>query len=453
MASRRPVGAVDTMWLNMDRPNNLMVIDGVMWLDGQADWERVTAVVQERLVDRYPVFRQRPVPRLAGLAGQLWEDDPEFSLPRHLTRVTLPAPGDEAQLQRYVEEQAQRPIPREHPLWECHFIDGFRDGSAIVTRFHHSIADGIALAEVLLSLTDATREGDIADRPTAGRPGRRRSGPALVVYDTTRLVSAVPRLARPGTVMDAVALARQTAHVADKLLLSSNPRTPFTGTPGPAKRTVWSSAAPLDAIKGVARLADATVNDVLVGAVSGALSVYLETHGGPVTDLTTMVPVNLRPVGQPLPRELGNRFALVLLPMPTGVRRPLARLAEAKRRMDAIKHSPEAHITFGLNNAIGRTPSLVERLLVDFFASKAIGVTTNVIGPAAERYIGGRRIAGVLGWVPGSGHQTVGVSIFTYDRQVRVGFKVDAALVPDADQLVAAYEIEIEGLLRMARAA
>ena len=42
-------------------------------------------------------------------------------------------------------------------------------------------------------------------------------------------------------------------------------------------------------------------------------------------DLTTMVPVNLRPAGEPLPRELGNRFALAMLPMPCGETRRAGR--------------------------------------------------------------------------------------------------------------------------------
>jgi NRPS condensation-like uncharacterized protein len=109
-------------------------------------------------------------------------------------------------------------------------------------------------------------------------------------------------------------------------------------------------------VKRIAKLSGATVNDVLVGAITGAVTEYLLHHGDEPQDVTTMVPVNLRPPGVPLPRELGNRFALVMLPLPSATRAPLARLAEVKRRMDSIKRSPEAIITFSLINAIGPTP-------------------------------------------------------------------------------------------------
>jgi hypothetical protein len=162
------------------------------------------------------------------------------------------------------------------------------------------------------------------------------------------------------------------------------------------------------------------------------------------------VPVNLRPLDVPLPRELGNKFALAMLPMPTGARTPLDRLRSSKQRMDGIKASPEAMITFGLINAIGMTRSGIERGLVDFFSDKAIGVTTNVMGPLHHRYLAGSRIEGILGWVPGSGRQTVGVCIFSYDDAVRVGFKVDATVVPDADRLVEAFDDQVDELARVA---
>src|SRR6185503_8361018 len=128
--------------------------------------------------------------------------------------------------------------------------------------------------------------------------------------------------------------------------------------------------------------------------------------------------VNVRPLDAPLPRELGNRFALALFVLPSGLTTPFERLAETHRRMATIKHSPEAWLTFELIQAIGRTGPDLERLVVDFFANKASGVTTNVPGPKSARYVAGTRIAAMLGWAPESGDQTLGTAIFTYDDSV-----------------------------------
>jgi hypothetical protein len=131
----------------------------------------------------------------------------------------------------------------------------------------------------------------------------------------------------------------------------------------------------------------------------------------------------------------------------------LARLIETKTRMDAIKHSVEARLTFTLITVFGHLSPLLERRLVDFFAAKAIGVTTNVAGPHAARYLGGAKIAGILAWVPTSGRQAVGICLVTYDNTVRVGFKVDAATIRDPEQLVSAFDRQVESLLRMAAVA
>jgi WS/DGAT/MGAT family acyltransferase len=461
------MGAVDSIWLSMDRPDNLMVIDSIMILDGPADWERVEAVVSRRLVERYPVFSQLAVDSANPVGMPHWEDDESFALSRHLHRATLDAPGDTATLQRFVEDRMKRPLPRDRPLWELYLVDGHVGGDVVVARFHHALADGIALAQVLLSLTDPDPDGDLVEADAAAEPVVAASAPSgggllsaaqwvtrpvtAGVKGARHLLGEFPSALNPAYAVEALTVARQTGHIADKLLLGQNPPSVLRGDTGPEKRAVWSRPRPLHDIKRVGRAAGATVNDVLVGAVSGAISGYVLDRGGDPEDLTTMVPVNLR--GQePLPRELGNKFALVMLPLPTSRLAPLQRLSEAKLRMDSIKQSPEAMLTFGIINAIGRTNPDIARFVVDFFAAKAIGVTTNVAGPMTGRYLGGTRIDAVLGWVPGSGQQTVGVCIFSYDGVVRVGFKVDAAVVAEPETLVDAFDDEMDTLVRLASA-
>ena len=58
---RRPIDAVDTIWLNMDRPNNLMVIESLMTCAEPVDWERFLDVLRTRVLERFPVFGQRPI--------------------------------------------------------------------------------------------------------------------------------------------------------------------------------------------------------------------------------------------------------------------------------------------------------------------------------------------------------------------------------------------------------
>lgn len=460
--SRRTMGPVDTIWLNMDRPNNLMVIDSLMFLDGPVDWDRLVDAARAGLVDRYPVFQQRPVLSLTHVGSAHWEDDPGFDLARHLIRVRLDGGGDTA-LQDYVEGQSGVPLDRDHPLWQMHLIDGYDGGAVVLCRIHHSLADGIALAQVLLGLTHTTPDGDHApepeqphDPPMGILEGAFRvataagSAAAALAVAGGQLLREAPRLLDPHVLGDAFTQAERTGQIANKLLLGPHPDTPFSGTPGRSKRVAWCDPIPLDDMKAIGRAAGATLNDVLVAAVAGALATYTRERGGSPHDVATMVPFNVRPLDRPLPRYLGNQFALVLLMLPLSVEDPAERIAETKRRMEVIKHSPEVLLTFGLIKAIGRTGPELERFFVDFFADKAIGVTTNVPGPSRPRYLAGARITRILSWPPESGDQTLGISIFSYDGQVQVGFRADVDNIPDPQRLVAAYESEITRLMRVA---
>jgi hypothetical protein len=85
---------------------------------------------------------------------------------------------------------------------------------------------------------------------------------------------------------------------------------------------------------------------------------------------------------------------------------------------------------------------------VDFASGSGFGVTTNVQGPTSPRYLAGRRITGLLGWVPNAGAQTLGVCIVTYAGTVRVGLRLEAAL-PEPHTLLDAFEralTELEAL-------
>jgi diacylglycerol O-acyltransferase / wax synthase len=464
--SKRTIGPVDTIWLNMDRANNLMVVDSLMFLDGPVDWDRLVEVNKRRMVDRYPVFRQRPVMPATHVGTPHWEDDPDFDIERHLIRARLEGGGEDA-VQRYVAPHLSRPLDRSKPLWEIHLIDGYDGGAVVFCRFHHALADGIALARVLLALTDDTPEGDLVvpeagvvdgSAPMGILDGALQvvtaagSAAAAVASAGGQLLREAPRLLDPHRIGDAFTQAERTGAIANKLLLGPHPHTPFSGTPGVEKRVAWCETFPLEDVKRVGRAAGATVNDVLVGAVAGALRTYVLELGGTPEDVGTMVPVNVRPLDKPLPRDLGNQFALVLLQLPLSVEAPFARIAETKRRMDVIKHSPEVFLTFELIKSIGRSGPELERFFVDFFAGKAIGVTTNVPGPREPRYLAGSRINRVLSWPPESGDQTLGISLFSYAGDVPVGFRVDAEHIPDPERLVAAFEAEITELVRFAHA-
>ncbi|QRN95734.1 wax ester/triacylglycerol synthase family O-acyltransferase [Archangium violaceum] len=449
---------VDAAWLQMEESTSLMVITAVLWFDEPVDWQRLTEVVRERLVERYPRFRQRVV--TGGVLGApRWEDDPGFRLEAHLRHTELRAPGDRAALEALVGASMSTPLDFSRPLWELHLIQGYEEGGALLMRVHHCIADGISLARVLLSLTDERAGGGpesagVEAEETPGALARLLRGARTVVGSTR---SAWKRgselLAEPIQLMDmAVEGARGASALSRLLTLTQDPPSPFKGALGAEKRVAWSQPVPVGKLREIGHCTGSTVNDVVMAVVAGTLRRYVEARGQSPEDLRAVVPVNLRPMNEPIPRELGNRFGMVFLPLPLGVEAPVERLWELKRRMDRLKRSPEAAVMFGMLTAAGMAPAPVERAAVEVMRRKASLVMTNVPGPRRPVYLAGARLAGVMFWVPMAARLGVGLSIFSYSGHVTLGVAADAGLVPEPRELIADFEAELESLAEAVRA-
>ena len=157
MSDRRRLGVQDALWLEMDRPNNLMVVDSVIWTSQPLDWDRVSAVLQERLCDRYPVFRSVAVRDADG--SWWWQEDENFSFDERVSIVKLDDPDDPRSLQRLAARHRTEMLDRDKPLWRALFVDRYREGSAIVLRTHHALADGMRMVQLSMSLFDAAAEG------------------------------------------------------------------------------------------------------------------------------------------------------------------------------------------------------------------------------------------------------------------------------------------------------
>lgn len=427
---RRLMTPQDSIWLELDRPTNLLAITSLLWTATPVDPDKLRSLIAERLVARYPVFRQRPVLRGGPVRWGYWEDDPDFDLDRHVLVEQMPGAGDRAALQDYVAGQRSVPLDRAHPLWTVHLLQGFGGGSALVQRYHHSMADGIRLTQVMLGIldpVDGEAASSVAPVPVGGR------GPVLTGRGR----------------LDHVRSLLNTAGSMVKIGLWVNPDTPLAGRPGVAKTAAWGDPVPLPVLHDLAVRTSTSVNDVCTTLVAGAIARYLENAppGRRLApgdeDLAWMVPVNLDPADREPPTDLGNHFALVLAVLPHGPAAFRQRLAEVHRRIARIRDSWEPMINFGLSRGIALSPSLLGTAVSRFLTSKTVGVLTNVPGPRVPMALAGAVVDGVVGWAPCSGPQTMTVCIFSYAGKVTVGFGTDGTVVPDPERLVAAFDAEV----------
>ncbi|MGQ0428783.1 MAG: WS/DGAT/MGAT family O-acyltransferase [Gammaproteobacteria bacterium] len=457
------MSAVDAAWLRMDRPTNLMMIVGVVVFDEHVDFERFRATVGERFL-KFPRFRCRPVP---DTVSANWEPDADFDLDQHVTRIALPAPAGQAELEELVSELAGTDLDRHRPMWQFHFVENFQRGTAVILRIHHCYADGTAMVRVFLTLTDAqpepamesaaapeggkargkSRAADDESLPWLGRLGVPGLGLVQKVYaegaewlakamDLTRNPEQANEVAK-----HALGVAGELARVA---MLPDDPPTRFKGTLGTRKIAAWTDPLPLADVKAVAKALGCTINDLLMSTAAGALGGYLRSHGENTDGMTirATVPVNLRDPAAAA--QLGNHFGLVFLELPVGVRDPLARLFEVHAAMSALKSSYQPVLTLGLMAALGMMPGQIEAAAIDLLSAKATAVATNVPGPAQRLYLAGSPIARLIFWVPQSGDIGLGISILSYAGQVQFGLIADYKRVPDPGAVAARFHEEFD---------
>jgi WS/DGAT/MGAT family acyltransferase len=223
--------------------------------------------------------------------------------------------------------------------------------------------------------------------------------------------------------------------------------TRFKGKPGVAKQVAWAEPLPLDDIKTIAKALGASVNDVLLSCVAGALGEYL-AHKGDATDgvmIRALVPVNLRPLEEAY--RLGNQFGLVFLDLPIGIGNPVERLYAVRANMTALKGSFQPVIALGLLAAMGAGPKVLQEELLHALARNGTAVMTNVPGPPQLLYFAGAAIDRFLFWVPQSGDIGMGVSILSYAGQVQFGLIADRGLCPDPDLVISQFGPEFEKLV------
>jgi WS/DGAT/MGAT family acyltransferase len=459
-----PMSAVDAAWYHMDGPANLAMVTGIMLMKERLDFKKVRSVYRRRWAG-FDRFRQRVVERGFPLSIPQWEDMPNFDIDQHVHQVALPAPHDWAALTALINDIASSPLDREQPLWQVHVIDNVEGGSALITRYHHCIGDGTAMLAAIEQLCDTTPDAPLrpvragAAKVERGRVGRFLAPSLDAVERTARKAlaaagSAVDLVAHPQQLIDGAAVVLQGAGMlAAELLKAPDPQSPLKGTFGLRKHVAWSKPVAIEDIKAIGAPSGAKVNDVLVAGMAGALRAYLKRRGVDVdhTTVRAMVPVDLRPperVG-----ELGNEFGLVVLDLAVASPDSMERLATTKRRMDALKRSPEAVATLVLFNILGRAPKLLEDFANEVFGSRASVVMTNVAGPKRTLYIAGVPIDRMMFWVPHPGRQLgMGISILSYKGMASLAVIADAHLVPDPGAITTQFNREFAQMLRRVKA-
>lgn len=481
MAQLIPMSPSDFTWLQMDRPTNLMLVRCLMWYRGDLSIEDIKRVHLERMVDRYAVFRQRAVNE----GGRwYWQTVDDFDLDRHIYEVQLPGDGDRAAMLEYLSSTMPQQFDFDHPLWNLEVfrgVTGLADEpiTVIWQRFHHAVMDGIRMVQLLVHLHDFDHgsggaaalhaPGASARRPNRGVLGQslhtlRRGADETadiarhLARGTTHLPYAFVQHLRHGDLSEdlkvfvhpsrIVNAFERLGSVDNKLLNTTGEMARLLASPHESRRAIWSSppvrgklielttGIELAAVREFGKRHQATFNDVIMAIVSKALTHYLRDQGTPIDEVHWMIPVSLTPPDPGLPRTLGNDFALIFLAMPLGISDWTDLLHAVKERSQRLKNSQEPTIAHELQRVMARFPRNVSVSMTNLFASKTVGVLTNVPGPTQPMYLADAEALGWFGFVPTSGDEPLGICITTYNGQVFIGVATDAHAIPDPDRII-----------------
>jgi WS/DGAT/MGAT family acyltransferase len=455
--AREAMSKVDTAWLRMESPTNLMMITGVLIFAERLELKKLKRLIERRFL-AFRRFRQKALD--TGSAA-FWQTDPDFDIDWHVRPAALPGRADKAALEKFVSDLASTPLDHSRPLWQFHLVDNYQGGSVVLCRIHHCYADGLALVQVMLSLTDAAPvpakrvelakawlkrdQGGVVQRLLA--PTRAGFSKALAIGG--KALGKGSELLRDPAL--AAMLAKEGGEIARELAaalsLADDPPTAFkSGALCANKRCAWAEPLPLAEVKAIGKILRCTVNDVLLACAAGALRSYLLAIGEEVdgTTIRATVPVNLRPLEHA--KKLGNHFGLVFLELPIGEANPLRRLERVAASMRELKKSRQAILTFGLLAAVGMAPVGVQRMALELFSRKATTVATNVPGPQMPLYLAGRQVRELMFWVPQNGNIGMGLSILSYNGRVHFGLIADGKRVTDPDAIVQHFAREVEKL-------
>jgi WS/DGAT/MGAT family acyltransferase len=427
---------LDASFLYLERPTELFHVGAVSIVDGAVPFEPFASLIARRLggLRRY---RQRPLRPLLDLTTPAWEDATDFDPRQHVHRVTLPTPGGEPELGRVVDELFARRLDDRRPLWDTFLIEGLaNERSAILTKVHHCMIDGVSGSQVLELMTDATAELDGTVHAGAGTAPTRRGGG---VERLTRGVRTAFALAsNPARVLDGFRQAAGAAGLVADILRDPIQPMPFNGQLTAGRRILWTSF-PLDDFLAMRGAAACKVNDVILAVITSALRRYLppNTVAGYGARLRALIPVSVRREAEHL--ALGNRVSCMFAHLPIGVADPVDRLRCVADEMRGLKERGQRLAFDSILAFNGMLPTPVGSLLTRISAggSKPIvhTVCTNIPGSRERRYVLGQPVVDIHPIVPLAAGVGLGFAILSYGGKISIGITADSNLVPDAERV------------------
>lgn len=404
-----------------------------------------------------PRYRQRLA--MVPIEGHpVWVDDEHFHLDYHMRHIALPHPGSVEQLKQLTGRLMSQQLDRSKPLWELYVVEGLADGGfAIILKIHHCMVDGVSGIDLMAVLLDTSPKFELTDpKPWTPRPAP--NGTELAVREISRSISALLAGARhfPSAIPTLAAEWSHRLRAASASLssgwLTPTGRTPLNGNVGPARAFDWLQFE-LDDVKAIKNLHGATVNDVMLAIVAGAVRTYLldgsrmnETELAGI-DFRIMAPVSVRSSEDG--GTLGNKVAMWLMALPIAEPDPAKRVAIVKGQTRSLKETDQALGAAMLVDVSTGAPATLVSLAARLAGmARPFNMTvTNVPGPQFPLYLAGSPMVATYPLVPLWQSHGAGIAIFSLNGMVNIGINMSRDLIEDHALLARCLKGALEELM------
>ena len=411
-----------------------------------------------RRLSEVPRYRQKVRFVPLALGRPTWIDDPHFNIDYHVRRTALPTPGGDDELRSLVGRVMSQQLDRAKPLWEMWVVEGFEDGRwALITKTHHCMVDGVSATDLLSVILNQEREPELDDADgwfadpepsSASLIAHSVAGRAASPYEAVRTVLAAVRGPRR-VATQAITTTRGLVNFRS-LLTPGSTASSLNGPIGPHRRWNWARAR-LSDVKQIRQAHEATINDVVLAAITSGFRELLLSRGEEVRGrvIRTLVPVSVRAKDEH--GIYDNKVSAMFAELPVEIEDPVGRLNAIHAQMQELKSSGRAVAAERLTALSGFAPALLlalaGRVGTRLPQSAVNTVTTNVPGPQKPLYLAGRRLLETFPFVPLGGHVRIGVAIFSYDGGINFGVTGDYDTASDIGVLCAGIEHGMAELL------
>ncbi len=448
----KPLKSIDHIMYDVSSPTSLITVMGMMVFDKKVKKEILIKVISDRLL-RHHRFHKKVIIKKG---KPHWHLDESFDLRSHIHHIALPAPGDYNALQDLISDLISQPLDSSKPLWQVHLIDNYKGGSVVLWRLHHAIADGIALVNVVYSLTGLTKAASLeADRNIVSNKPRHKwklDIKALFQSGKDWLVNARYLLMHPERIKKPISDAVKLAGELGRLFFGKSvEHTLYKGNLSCSKKVAWSGALPLVEVKQMAKIHGVTINDILLVLIAGAIRHHLLKHKQKLSNcMRIVVPVNLRKKEEDI--KVHNKIGMLSIELPVHIKDLKHRIDYVHSKTEFLKNSIEPVLVYNLMNVLADIiPAKLEARFAEFIGSRIAGVVTNLPGPKSPVYFAGQQIKDMLFWVPQTSPLGIGVSMMSYGGRVYLGVVTDTHLVNDPDQIIKGYYKEFELMKKIAK--